>query len=359
MPPVNGDSSVAGTPAVFGASVVARGVEGHSTQNHGVVGQSTQGTGVFGTSENQRGVEGHATKDHGVVGVSKDGTGVFGTSENQRGVEGHATKDHGVVGVSTDGTGVFGTSENQRGVEGHATKDHGVVGVSKQGAGVFGITDSGNGSEGHSTKQSGVFGKSREGVGVFGESKDIHGVSGISHSARGAGIFGRNDAGGLAASFIGAIQATGDVTCHHVACQDVFCSGGDIAEEFAIANNHSARPGTVMVLSEDGGLKPSDAPYDGRVVGVIAGAGNYRPGILLDRQSQAGRQPIAMVGKTYCMVDASYGAVGVGDLLTSSGTAGHAMKAVDATRAFGAVIGKAMRPLVEGRGLIPILLVLG
>jgi hypothetical protein len=204
-----------------------------------------------------------------------------------------------------------------------------------------------------------VFGQSTEGVGVFGESTAIHGVSGISHSAKGAGVFGRNDAGGLAASFIGAIQATGDVTCDHVACQDVVCFGGDIAEEFPIANKDDAAPGTVMVLSDNGALKPSDTPYDGRVAGVIAGAGDYRPGILLNRQSQAGRLPIAMVGKTYCMVDASYGAVGIGDLLTSSGTAGHAMKAVDAARAFGAVIGKAMRPLLEGRGLIPILLILG
>jgi hypothetical protein len=35
-----------------------------------------------------------------------------------------------------------------------------------------------------------------------------------------------------------------------------------------------------------------------------------------------GRLPIAMVGKTYCMVDATYAAVGIGDLLISSGTAG-------------------------------------
>ena len=33
---------------------------------------------------------------------------------------------------------------------------------------------------------------------------------------------------------------------------------------------------------------------------------------------------------------------------------GHAMKVVDASKAFGAVIGKALRPFGGGRGLIPI-----
>jgi hypothetical protein len=33
---------------------------------------------------------------------------------------------------------------------------------------------------------------------------------------------------------------------------------------------------------------------------------------------------------------------------------GHAMKAVDARRAFGATIGKALSPLPSGRGLIPV-----
>jgi hypothetical protein len=48
----------------------------------------------------------------------------------------------------------------------------------------------------------------------------------------------------------------------------------------------------------------------------------------------------------------------VGDLLTTSPTPGHAMKATDPVRAFGAVIGKALRALGDGQGLIPILVAL-
>jgi hypothetical protein len=42
-------------------------------------------------------------------------------------------------------------------------------------------------------------------------------------------------------------------------------------------------------------------------------------------------------------------------MLTTSPTPGHAMKAIDPLKAFGSVIGKALRPLDSGQGLMPIL----
>ena len=74
--------------------------------------------------------------------------------------------------------------------------------------------------------------------------------------------------------------------------------------------------------------------------------------------ARSNRKPIALLGKVFCKVDASFEPVRVGDLLTTSSTPGHAMKAVDPATAFGAVIGKALRPLKEGQGLIPILVTL-
>ena len=64
------------------------------------------------------------------------------------------------------------------------------------------------------------------------------------------------------------------------------------------------------------------------------------------------------MGKVFCKVDAQFGAIEVGDLLTTSPTPGHAMKTSDPFKAFGAVIGKALRPFTAGRGLIPILIAL-
>ena len=61
------------------------------------------------------------------------------------------------------------------------------------------------------------------------------------------------------------------------------------------------------------------------------------------------------MGKVFCKVDASYGPIEAGDLLTTSDTPGHAMKAGDPARTSGAVVGKALRGLRDGQGLIPIL----
>ncbi len=140
---------------------------------------------------------------------------------------------------------------------------------------------------------------------------------------------------------------------------DIKLVGGDCAEEFEIGEHEKAEPGAVMVISEDGALVPSRQAYDKRVAGVVSGAGDLRPGILLDRQSKkSDRLPLAMTGKVYCKVDADYGPVEVGDLLTTSPTRGHAMKASDCGKAFGTVIGKALRGLEAGKGLIPILVAL-
>ena len=60
----------------------------------------------------------------------------------------------------------------------------------------------------------------------------------------------------------------------------------------------------------------------------------------------------------HCWVDAAYAPVEVGDLLTTSATAGHAMRVGDPRQAFGSVIGKAMGSLSKGTGLVPVLVAL-
>jgi hypothetical protein len=149
-----------------------------------------------------------------------------------------------------------------------------------------------------------------------------------------------------------------EVNGNILASGDIRLANADCAEEFDICETEQIEPGMVMVLGEDGKLKQSQMAYDKRVAGVISGAGDYKPGIVLDKQQQRGRKPIALLGKVFCKVDAQYGAVEVGDLLTTSPTPGHAMKASDPAKAFGAVIGKALRPLTEGHSLIPILIAL-
>lgn len=148
--------------------------------------------------------------------------------------------------------------------------------------------------------------------------------------------------------------------CTHT-CTDVFVSGGDCAEEFDVSSTDIPEAGTVMVLDLQGNIEPSYQSYDKKVAGIISGAGSYKPGIILDKKTDnvdRKRSPIALVGKVYCKVDATSSPIEIGDLLTTSSTKGHAMKADDPLKAFGAVIGKALGSLKEGLGLIPVLVAL-
>ena len=157
------------------------------------------------------------------------------------------------------------------------------------------------------------------------------------------------------------IQPSGDVTMNGnlTVAQDIKLTGGDCAEDFDLADLKCADPGTVMITSEEGSLEPSRHAYDRRAAGVVSGAGEHKPGIILNKQqSETDRVPIALVGRVCCKVDARHSPIAVGDLLTTSTTPGHAMKAEDPLKAFGSVIGKALRPLHEGLGLIPILIAL-
>jgi hypothetical protein len=168
-------------------------------------------------------------------------------------------------------------------------------------------------------------------------------------------------------STIGAVSHTGDMqvngnvtTSGNITTNgDIFLPGADCAEQFDVTEASQIEPGTVVVIDRDGTLRQSFHAYDKKVAGVVSGAGAYRPGIVLDKQAGAGnRLPIALVGKVYCKVDAAHSPIEVGDLLTTSPTPGHAMKASDPLLAFGAVIGKALRPWSSGYGLIPILIAL-
>ena len=140
---------------------------------------------------------------------------------------------------------------------------------------------------------------------------------------------------------------------------DIVLQNADCAEEFEVEDDADMEPGTVMVIGDNTRLRTSQEAYDRRVAGIVAGAGNLRPGIVLGRQlSQAKRLPIALMGRVFCKVDASNGRIQVGDLLTTSSIPGHAMKVLDPAKAFGAVIGKALDSLNGNSGLIRVLVAL-
>ena len=118
--------------------------------------------------------------------------------------------------------------------------------------------------------------------------------------------------GGRPAGFFeGDVEVTGDIRLKNA----------DYPEDFDVSGVAKVEPGTVMVLGSEGSILGSRQPYDKRVAGVVSGAGNYKPGIVLDDQQISGnRQPLALLGKVHCKVDAQFGAVEVSDLLTTSPT---------------------------------------
>jgi hypothetical protein len=160
----------------------------------------------------------------------------------------------------------------------------------------------------------------------------------------------------------GNISAANNVNARRIHVkEDVILNNGDCAEEFDLEDPSAGAPsrGSVMVIGKGGGVRVSASPYDRRVVGVISGEGDYKPAIILDRRASDHQRPaVALMGKVLCKVDCSNGSIEIGDLLTTSTMLGHAMKATDSSRAFGAVIGKALQPLSEAQGLIPILIAL-
>lgn len=139
---------------------------------------------------------------------------------------------------------------------------------------------------------------------------------------------------------------------------DVVLANADCAEEFDLVGD-GIEPGMVMVITDDGSLAVSEKPYDTRVAGVLSGAGSFRPALVMDRRDTGRpRAPLALVGKVFCLADATSDPIAVGDRLTTSDRRGHAQRIVDGEAAAGAVLGKALAPLGAGTGLIPVLVAL-
>ncbi len=168
------------------------------------------------------------------------------------------------------------------------------------------------------------------------------------------------DIGGLGNEGDIRVRDGGDATTIHLdgSSGDIILSNGDAAEDFDVCSLEAAVPGTVMVLEPDGRLHPCSSRYDSRVVGVVAGAGAYRPALILDRQeaTETERAPISILGKVSVRADATEVPIRVGDLLATSSSAGRAMAVDPSTAPIGAVLGKALTPLDDGVGLVDMLI---
>ncbi len=135
--------------------------------------------------------------------------------------------------------------------------------------------------------------------------------------------------------------------------------GADLAERFPTACGGVFEPGTVLEIDPEnpGGLRVASGEYSRLVAGVVSGAGGLPAGTIMGNMpGSEDHTPIALSGRVWVLCDAGGAAIEAGDLLTTSGTPGHAMRASDYGRAQGAVIGKAMTGLERGQtGLVLVL----
>jgi hypothetical protein len=138
--------------------------------------------------------------------------------------------------------------------------------------------------------------------------------------------------------------------------------GADFAESVSTSGvSVDYEPGDVLVIdtTADRQFSLSTTPYSKLVAGVYS----TKPGVLgtlhaSEDPDLTSELPMAVVGIVPCKVSTENGPISRGDLLVTSTTPGYAMRATDATRLSGTIIGKALQPLLLGKGKIEVLITL-
>lgn len=386
-------SSSPGVPAIYGESATSRGVWGKSVGSRGVYGESTNAEGVFGISTNASGVYGESAAVNTVLfsGVAGRATGTGGAA-----VVGLATGSgaFGVYGESATGRAVYGKSVGSRGVYGESTNGEGVFGISTNASGVHGIANNASGVGGYFQNNAGggtallvdgsgkilFSGTGYVGIGTINPTTKLHieGSGGIAATIKSTDerailaldsmVGGLRKVWTLESGFGGnsnnfvifdqtanrkrlEIDSTGTVAVNVLQINN----GLDLAEHFEVAGE--AKPGMLVAIDPQnvGKFAIARGAYNRRVAGVISGANNLSAGMVLAGSSTKDSKPVALSGRAWVYCDATRNPIKPGDLLTTSTTPGHAMKARNYAKAQGAIIGKAMTALEGGRGLVLVL----
>ena len=246
----------------------------------------------------------------------------------------------GGVNFYTGGAGTHALSNGPGdGLDASSTSGRGVSGTSTSNDGVYGLGRNGVRGDSSSASDSGVWANNTGGG---------SGVSGTSDAVNGIGVYGRGAQ--WAGYFAGRVSV----------CSLEIRGGCDVAEPFPMSHQEIPKGSVVVIDDENAGqLKLSDRAYDSRVAGIVSGANGVKPGLSMTQEGVLeGGQNVALSGRVYVLADVSNGAIKPGDLLTTSGIAGDAMKVTNHTKAQGAIIGKAMSSLKKGEGMVLVLVTL-
>jgi subtilisin family serine protease len=150
------------------------------------------------------------------------------------------------------------------------------------------------------------------------------------------------------------VTAEGDVLADGTVRAAVFSSGSaDVAEWISVSE--PVEPGDVVVLDavQPGTYRLADGPCSDRVAGVVS----TEPGVVLGRGLEAGRRALlALVGIVPVKVTNEGGPILPGDLLVTSSTVGSAMRWAGSGPCPCALVGKALGPMTDDKGVILVLL---
>lgn len=305
-----------------------------------VSGYRNTANGMEALYSNTTGHDNTAVGDSALEFCAGSGNIGLGVSGGQSITSGNNNIDIGNSGSSSDSNIIrIGEGQTDTYLAGtvHGTGDPGIVGSSSKpwGNGVYGVIDAANGA----------------------------GVVAQANVGNAWGLVARFGNDGNHCAYIGtatlAADFYGDVHVNGTASVKVLqiLGGADVAEPFVISTKDIPKGAVVVIDDENPGhLRMSDRAYDRRVAGIVSGANGINPGLTLRQQGVTeGGENVALSGQVYALADASNGSIKPGDLLTTSATAGHCMKVVNHVEAQGAILGKAMTGLNEGKGMVLVL----
>lgn len=232
-------------------------------------------------------------------------------------------------------------------------------------------TGFGHGVSGVSVNHTGTEGISRTGTGLYGFSVSGRGVDVETQSGPGVhvdSISGNLFEGSQGGALRFAVQPNGLVLA-----DGGFTGPADFAELMPAAGAAKKfSPGDVLVIGADGKLALSKKPNATNLAGVYS----TKPGFLGDsRMTEKGARttrterrgtllPVALLGVVPVKTIATKLPIRPGDMLTTSDTPGHAMRAtpvkVDGADLYptGTIIGKALEPLKSGKRKIKVLVLM-
>ena len=335
---------VQGGTAGTGAAVRALG-----GSNSGVIATTTSGARVAVQGETSS-TTANAKAIYGIVTPTNPG----GSSTAVRGQNN---------GTAASGIGVYGSQAGSGwGVYGFAPSGRGVYGSSSTGNGLYAFS---NGSGRNAAAVRSVAGNATNGMAGFFENASGFHTAHFANTSSGGVLYlenGGSDAAGTGGGdFITAVNnPENDAQFRVLTSGEVRSDVGfnTPAADFAemLPASDGLEPGDVLAIGADGRLERSRAAHQANVAGVYS----TRPGFVGGHPTDGptgGTIPLAVVGIVPVKASAENGPIGAGDLLASSSTVGHAMRANGEAR-LGCVIGKALEPLAAGTGQISMLVVL-